>query len=86
MNLEKQSFSNFPLGNRKKILEMVERDFLTIGNLEASMQFMLKSYKGRGYQYKILHSAFKRCCDILLKRRKFIAKELGLKFTILREP
>jgi len=72
--------------NKQKILEMVEKDFLTIGNLEASMHFMLKSSKGRGYQFKILHSAFKRCCDILLKRRRFIAKELGLKLTMLREP
>ena len=72
--------------NKRKILEMVEKDFLTIANLERSMKYMLNSYKGKGYQFKILHSAFKRTCDILLKRRKFIAKELGLKLTMLRDP
>lgn len=72
--------------DKKKILECVEKDFLTIANLEQSMKFMLNSYKGRQYQLKILHSAFKRTCDILLKRRRYIAKELGLKLQLLQDP
>ncbi len=72
--------------NKKKILDFVEKDFLTIANLERSIQYALNSNKGKQYQYKILHAAFKRTCDILLKRRKYIAKELGLKLKMLRDP
>ena len=72
--------------NKRKILDFVEKDFLTISNLERSMKYAINSSKGRGYQFKILHSAFKRTCDILLKRRKFIAKELGLKLQLLKDP
>lgn len=72
--------------NKKKILEFVEKDFLTIANLERSMQYALNSNKGRQYQFKILHSAFKRTCDILLKRRRYIARELGLKLQMLQDP
>ena len=69
--------------NKKKILECVEKDFLTLVNLERSMKFAINSYKGKQYQFKVLHAAFKRTCDILLKRRKYIAKELGLKLQML---
>lgn len=72
--------------NKNKIVELVEKDFLTIANLERSMQYALNSNKGRGYQFKVLHSAFKRTCDILLKRRKFIAKELGVKLELIHDP
>jgi len=72
--------------NKKKILEYIEKDFLTIANLEGSMQYALNSCKGRQYQFKVLHAAFKRTCDILLKRRKYIAKELGLKLQSLQDP
>ena len=70
--------------NKEKILELVEKDFLTLANLERSMKYILHSSKGKGYQFKILHSAFKRTCDILLKRRKYIAKELGLELKLLK--
>lgn len=63
-----------------------DKDFLTIANLERSMQFAINSNKGKQYQFKVLHAAFKRTCDILLKRRKHIAKELGLKLQILQDP
>jgi len=72
--------------NKQKILNLVEKDFLTIANLERSMQFALNSSKGKQYQFKVLHAAFKRTCDILLKRRKLIAKELGLKLKMLQYP
>ncbi|MBD3163690.1 hypothetical protein GF323_00650 [Candidatus Woesearchaeota archaeon] len=72
--------------NRRKILDMSERDFLTIANLERSMHYVLKSGKGRAYQFRIMHAAFKRACDIMLKRRKHIAKELGLKLIRLKDP
>jgi hypothetical protein len=72
--------------NRKKILDFVERDFQTLGNLERSMRYALNSDKGRGYQYRILHSAFKRTCDIMLRRRKLIARELGLKLLNIQDP
>ncbi|MFH1642089.1 MAG: hypothetical protein ABIC04_04265 [Nanoarchaeota archaeon] len=71
--------------NRRKILKEIESDFLTIANLERSMRFMLHS-KSKQHQFKILHCAFRRTCDILLKRRKFIAKELGLKLQLLQDP
>ena len=64
--------------NKKKILEAIEKDFLTIANLERSMKYMLHSNKGKQYQFKILHSAFKRTCDILLKRRKYHRNSKGI--------
>ncbi|MDP7506015.1 MAG: hypothetical protein QF362_01035 [Candidatus Woesearchaeota archaeon] len=70
----------------KRILELTEKDFLTIANLERSIYFALNSSKGKQYQYKIIHAAFKRTCDILLKRRKYIAKELSLKLQLLQDP
>lgn len=72
--------------NKTKIVNLVEKDFLTIANLERSMKFMLHSNKGKQYQFKVLHSAFKRTCDIFLKRRKIIARELGLKLELLQYP
>jgi len=72
--------------NKQKILNLVEKDFLTLHNLENSIKYALRSNKGRQYQFKVLHAAFKRTCDILLKRRKYIAKELGLKLKTLKDP
>ncbi len=72
--------------NKEKILDFVEKDFLTLVNLERSMQFAINSNKGKQYQFKVLHASFKRTCDILLKRRKYIAKELGLKLQTLQDP
>ena len=67
------------MNKNEKILELVEKDFLTLGNLEGSMQFAINSYKGKQYQFKVCHAAFRRTCDIMLRRRKEIAKLLGLK-------
>jgi len=39
----------------------------TLDNLKRSMEYMLKQ-DNRAYQYKILHSAFKRAEDILVKK------------------
>ncbi|MCK5282483.1 MAG: hypothetical protein KAK00_03670 [Nanoarchaeota archaeon] len=72
--------------NKKKILELVEKDFFTIANLERSMKYMLNSGNRKQYQHKVLHAAFRRTCDILLKRRKYIAKELGLELQLLVDP
>jgi len=65
--------------NKNKILELVEKDFKTLSNLERSIKFALKSNKDRQYQYKVCHAAFKRTYDIMLRRREQIAKMLGLK-------
>ena len=72
--------------NKEKILELVEKDFITLRNLEGSIIYILSSRKGAYYQRKIMHGAFRRACDIMYKRRKKIAKMLGLKFTILADP
>lgn len=71
--------------NKRKILQFVEKDFLTIANLERSIRYALHSNKSKQYQLKVIHAAFKRTCDILLKRRKYIAKELGLKLKLLQD-
>ena len=70
----------------EKILSLVEKDFLTLLNLERSIHFALHSNKGRQYQLKVCHAAFKRTCDIMLSRRKQIAKMIGLKLQILENP
>jgi hypothetical protein len=72
--------------NKTKILDVVEKDFLTLRNLERSIQFALKSRRGTHYQLKVMHAAFRRTCDILLKRRTYIAKQLGLKLQLLKDP
>jgi len=74
------------MNKNQKILELVEKDFLTLGNLEKSMQFAINSYKGKQYQFKVLHAAFKRTCDIMLSRRKEIAKMLGLELKMVKDP
>lgn len=74
------------MNKKQKILDMVERDFLTLSNLEQSMRYAINSYKGRQYQHKVIHAAFKRTCDIMLKRRKDIARILGLKLLLLQDP
>ena len=84
--LRLQKFSEVINMNKRKILEMVEKDFLTIANLERSLKFALNSQKGRQYQYKVLHASFKRTCDIILNRRKFIAIDLSLKLQVVRIP
>ena len=70
----------------EKIIELVEKDFLTLANLERSIQFALNSSKGRGFQYKVCHAAFKRTCEIMLKRRLKIARMLGLKLKMIGRP
>ncbi|MBD3247069.1 hypothetical protein GF378_00425 [Candidatus Pacearchaeota archaeon] len=65
--------------NKNKILELVEKDFKTLMNLERSIKFALNSTKGRQYQYKVCHAAFKRTYDIMLRRREQIAKIIGMK-------
>ncbi len=72
--------------NKTKILELIEKDFLTIANLEGSLQYAIKSGRNPQWQMRILHCAFKRACDIMLKRRKFIAKQLGLELKLLQDP
>ena len=72
--------------NKNKILQLVEKDFLTLVNLERSIQYAIKSSKGRQYQLKVCHAAFKRTCDIMLHRRKEIAKMLGLKLCMIGDP
>jgi|ETNmetMinimDraft_33_1059910.scaffolds.fasta_scaffold328079_1 hypothetical protein len=72
--------------NKTKIVNLVERDFTTLANLERSIQFAINSRKGRQYQYKVMHAAFKRTCDILLKRRKYIAKQLGRRLELIKDP
>lgn len=74
------------MNKNEKILDLVEKDFLTLANLERSIQFAINSHKGRQYQYKISHAAFKRTCDVMLKRRKQIAKMLGLKLKMIGDP
>ncbi len=65
--------------NKNKIIDLVEKDFKTLLNLERSIKFALNSNKGRQYQYKVCHAAFKRTCDIMLRRREQIANIIGLK-------
>ena len=65
--------------DKKEILDLVGKDFATLANIERSMSFMLNSWKGKGHQYKILYSAFRRTKSIMLKRKHRIAKILGLK-------
>jgi len=43
--------------NKKKILDLVEKDFLTIANLERSIRYALQSNKDKQYQFKIIHAA-----------------------------
>ena len=64
--------------NKRKILEFVEKDFLTLINLERSIEFAINSNKGKQYQFKVLHAAFKRTCNILLKRRKYHRNSFGI--------
>ena len=73
------------MNKNEKIIEMVEKDFLTLRNLERSMHFAIKSDKGRQYQFKILYAAFKRTSEIMLSRRKIIAKMLGLELNMIKE-
>ena len=74
------------MNKNKRILELVEKDFLTLANLEGSLQYAIKSSRGRHYQLKVCHAAFRRTCDIMLKRRKEIAKMLGLKLSLIGDP
>ena len=74
------------MNKNEKIIELVEKDFLTLSNLEGSLQYAIKSSRGMHYQLKVCHAAFKRTCDIMLKRRKEIAKMLGLKLQMIGEP
>ena len=71
---------------KNEILELVEKDFFTLANLERSIHYALNSNKGKQYQYKICHAAIKRTCDIMLKRRQKIAKILGLKLQLICNP
>jgi len=70
----------------EKTIELIEKDFLTLANLERSILFALNSSKGRQYQLKVCHAAFKRTCEIMLKRRERIAKMLGVKLKMIGWP
>ena len=72
--------------NKQKIVEYLEKDFLTLTNLEGSLQYAIKCHSDKQYQMKILHVAFKRCCEIMLKRREYIAKQLKIKLKMIKSP
>lgn len=72
--------------NKEKIIEYLEKDFVTLANLEGSLHYAIKQHNDKQYQMKILHAAFKRCCDIMLKRRKYISKQLKTPLKILKNP
>lgn len=74
------------MNKNEKIVEMAEKDFLTLANLERSIYFALNSSRGKHYQLKVIHAAFKRTCEIMLKRRKDMARMLGCRLKRIGNP
>lgn len=72
--------------NKKKIIEYLEKDFITLANLEGSLHYAIKQHNNKQQQMKILHAAFKRTCDIMLKRRKCISKQLKTPLKLIGDP
>ena len=73
------------MNENQKILEIIEKDFLTLRNLEKSIWFAIKSNKCRQYQFKILYAAFRRTSEIMISRRKMIANMLGSELNLVKE-